>query len=124
MSEVAARRPIERRLSDAGLPPLPRTAWLEIDLDALADNLALLRDLAGPGIPVRPVVKADAYGHGAVPVALALEGSGADGFCVAAIDEALELRGAGVRGPILVLYPVPAAWVGEAARLGISVAGG
>jgi alanine racemase len=124
MSEVAARRPIERRLSDAGLPPLPRTAWLEIDLDALADNLALLRDLAGPGIPVRPVVKADAYGHGAVPVALALEGSGADGFCVAAIDEALELRGAGVRGPILVLYPVPVAWVGEAVRLGISVAGG
>jgi alanine racemase len=124
MSEVAARRPIERRLSDAGLPPLPRTAWLEIDLDALADNLALLRDLAGPGIPVRPVVKADAYGHGAVPIALALEGSGADGFCVAAIDEALDLRGAGVRGPILVLYPVPAAWVGEAARLGISVAGG
>jgi alanine racemase len=124
MSEVAARRPIERRLSDAGLPPLPRTAWLEIDLDALSDNLALLRDLAGPGIAVRPVVKADAYGHGAVPVALALEGSGADGFCVAAIDEALELRGAGVRGPILVLYPVPVAWVGEAVRLGISVAGG
>ena len=52
------------------------------------------------------------------------KGAGADGFCVAAIDEALELRGAGVRGPILVLYPVPAAWVGEAARLGISVAGG
>lgn len=124
MSEVAARRPIERRLSDAGLPALPRTAWLEIDLETLADNLATLCDLAGPGIPVRPVVKADAYGHGAVPVALALEGSGADGFCVAAIDEAFELRGAGVRGPILVLYPVAAAWVGEAARLGISVAGG
>ena len=124
MSAVAARRPIERRLSDAGLPPLPRTAWLEIDLEALADNLATLRELAGPGVPVRPVVKADAYGHGAVPVALALEGSGADGFCVAAVDEALELRGAGVRGPILVLYPVPAAWVVEAARLGISVAGG
>ena len=123
MSEVATRRPIERRLSDAGLPPLPRTAWLEIDLEALADNLATLRELAGPGIPVRPVVKADAYGHGAVPVALALEGAGADGFCVAAVDEALELRGAGVRGPILVLYPVPAAWVGEAARLGIAVAG-
>jgi alanine racemase len=119
-----ARRPIERRLADAGLPPLPRTAWLEIDLEALADNLAALRDLAGPGIPVRPVVKADAYGHGAVPVALALEGAGADGFCVAAIDEALELRGAGIRGPILVLYPVPGAWVGEAARLGIAVAGG
>jgi alanine racemase len=124
LSEATARRPIERRMSDAGLPPLPRTAWLEIDLDALAENLAVLRELAGPGIPVRPVVKADAYGHGAVPVALALEGSGTDGFCVAAIDEALELRGAGVRGPILVLYPVPAAWVAEAARLGVSVAGG
>jgi alanine racemase len=124
MTEVLPRRPIERRLADAGLPPLPRTAWLEIDLEALADNLAVLRDLAGPGIPVRPVVKADAYGHGAVPVALALEGGGADGFCVAAIDEALELRGAGVRGPLLVLYPVPSAWVAEAARLGIAVAGG
>ena len=73
MSDVAARRPIERRLSDAGLPPLPRTAWLEIDLEALADNLDTLRALAGPGVPVRPVVKADAYGHGAVPVARALE---------------------------------------------------
>jgi alanine racemase len=124
MSDVAARRPIERRLSDAGLPPIPRTAWLELDLEALADNLATLRALAGPGIPVRPVVKADAYGHGAVPIALALEGAGADGFCVAAMDEALELRGAGVRGPILVLYPVPALLVGEAARLGIAVAGG
>lgn len=124
MTDVVPRRPIERRLADAGLTPLPRTAWLEIDLEALADNLAVLRDLAGPGIPVRPVVKADAYGHGAVPVALALEGSGADGFCVAAVDEALELRGAGVRGSILVLYPVPSAWVAEAARLGIAVAGG
>ena len=124
MTEALPRRPIERRLADAGLPPLPRTAWLEIDLEALADNLAVLRDLAGPGIAVRPVVKADAYGHGAVPVALALEGGGADGFCVAAVDEALELRGAGVRGPILVLYPVPSAWVAEAARLGIAVAGG
>ena len=55
-----------------------------------------------------PVVKADAYGHGAVPVALALEAAGADGFCVAAFDEALELRAGGVRAPILVLYPVPA----------------
>ncbi len=121
---MRARRPIERRLSDAGLPPLPRTAWLEIDLEALAENLAVLRDRAGPDIPVRPVVKADAYGHGSVPIAIALEGGGADGFCVAAIDEALELRGAGVRGPIIVLYPVPGAWVAEAARLGIMVAGG
>ena len=96
-------------------------AWLEIDLDALRGNLAVVRELAGPGVPVRPVVKADAYGHGAVPIALALEAAGADGFCVAAFDEALELREGGVSGPILVLYPVPAAWAAEAARAGIAV---
>ena len=99
MTPVTPRRPIERRLAAAGLPPLPRTAWLEIDLDALRDNLAALRVLAGPGVPVRPVVKADAYGHGAIPVARALEAAGADGFCVAAVDEALELRDAGIRAP-------------------------
>jgi alanine racemase len=124
MTPTPARRPIERRLADAGLPALPRTAWLEIDLEALCGNLAVLRELAGPDVPIRPVVKADAYGHGGVPVALALEAAGADGFCVAAIDEALELRGGGVRGPILVLYPIPATSVREAARLGIAVAGG
>ena len=118
------RLAIETRLAAAGLPPLPRTAWLEIDLDALRDNLDLLRRLAGPGVPVRPVVKADAYGHGAVPVARALEAAGVDGFCVAAFDEALELREAGLRGPLLVLYPVPVAWAGEAARQRITVSAG
>ena len=124
MTEPTARPPIESRLAAAGLPPLPRTAWLEIDLDALRGNLGVVRALAGPGQPVRPVVKADAYGHGAVPVAAALEAAGADGFCVAAMDEAVELREGGIRAPILVLYPVPVAWVGIAARLGIAVTGG
>jgi alanine racemase len=118
------RRPIDERLAAAGLPPLPRTAWLEIDLDALRHNLGQLRLLAGDGVPIRPVVKADAYGHGAVPVARALEDDGADGFCVATMDEALELREAGLRGPILVLYPIPGAWAAEAARRGIAVTAG
>jgi alanine racemase len=52
-------------------------------------------------------VKADAYGHGAVPVARALVAAGADGFCVATLDEALALREAGVGRPILVLYAIP-----------------
>ena len=124
MEPAPARPAIEQRLADAGLPPLPRTAWLELDLDALRDNLAVVRELAGPGVPVRPVVKADAYGHGAVPIALALEAAGADGFCVAAFDEAVELRDGGVQAPILVLYPVPAAWAVDAARLGIALAVG
>lgn len=115
---------IEDRLAAAGLPPLPRTAWLQIDLEALRGNLAALRALAGDGVPVHPVVKADAYGHGAVPVALALEAAGADGFCVAAMDEALALRAGGIRAPIRVLYPIPPAFAGEAARQGIAVSAG
>jgi alanine racemase len=121
---VPRRLPIEARLAAAGLPALPRTAWLEIDLDALRHNLDVVRGLAGPGVPVRPVVKADAYGHGAVPVTRALEAAGADGFCVAAFDEALELREGGIRGPLLVLYPIPAAWAGEARRQRIAVTAG
>ncbi|MEA2653852.1 MAG: alanine racemase [Chloroflexota bacterium] len=124
MTTHPGRLPIEQRLAAAGLPALPRNAWLEIDLDALRGNLGVLRELAGPGVPVRPVVKADAYGHGAIPVALALEAAGVDGLCVAAFDEALELRDGGVRVPILVLYPVPTSLLADAARLGISVAGG
>jgi alanine racemase len=124
MTGTAVRDPIERRLDAAGLPPLPRTAWLEIDLDALAANLATLRRRAGDGVPVRPVVKADAYGHGAVPVARALEAAGADGFCVAAFDEAVELREAGIHRPIAVLYPVPPGAAADAARLEVGVSAG
>jgi alanine racemase len=124
VTQGPARRAIELRLAEAGLAALPRWAWLELDLDALRGNLAVIRELAGPGVPIRPVVKADAYGHGAVPIARALEEAGADGFCVAALDEALELRDGGVEAPILVLYPVPGAWAADAARLGIAVAVG
>ena len=99
-------------------------AWLEIDLDALRANLATIREHVGQGIPVHPVVKADAYGHGAVPVTRALEAAGADGFCVAAYDEAVALRDGGVRSPILVLYPIPIAWATDAARRRITVTAG
>jgi alanine racemase len=75
-------------------------------------------------VPLHPVVKADAYGHGAIPVARELERAGADGFCVATLDEALALRRAGITRPILVLYPVPPALAGLAARQGISVTAG
>ncbi len=118
------RPPIEDRLIAAGQPPLPRTAWLEIDLAALLANLELLRAAAGPGVPIRPVVKADAYGHGAVAVTRALVGAGIDGLCVATLDEALALRAAGVEDPILVMYPVPPAWAPDAARSGITVTAG
>jgi alanine racemase len=119
---VTARPPVDDRLAAAGLPPLPRTAWLEIDLDRLRANLAAFRTAVPAGVRIEPVVKADAYGHGAVEVARALEAAGADGFSVAAFDEAVELRAAGIRAPILCLYAVPPAVVPAAMRLGVAVA--
>ena len=116
------RLPIERRLAAAGLAPLPRAAWLEIDLDGLVANLAALRAGLPPGVRVEPVVKADAYGHGAVPIARALEAAGADGLSVATFDEAVELRAGGVRCPILCLYAVPPEVVPAAMRLDLAVA--
>jgi alanine racemase len=115
------RHGIQAALRDAGLPALPRTAWLAVDLDRLGANLLSLRTLVPAGTRVDPVVKADAYGHGAVPVARSLEAAGADGFGVATFDEALELRAGGVRAPILVLYPVPPDAVREAAATRIAI---
>lgn len=77
-----------------------RPAIARIDLEALRHNYRLARQLGGG--KALAVVKADAYGHGAVRCAKALENE-ADGFAVAAIEEALELRESGIRKPILLL---------------------
>ena len=106
------------------MPALPRTAWLELDLDALAANLDLVRRLVGLGVLVQPVVKADAYGHGMIPVARALTDAGADGLCVATFDEAAALRDAGIETRLIVLYPIPPERAVEAARRQIAVAVG
>jgi len=95
---------------------------LRIDLGRLAHNLAAIRAALPAGVRVEPVVKADAYGHGAVPCARALAAAGADGFCVATFDEGVELRLAGIRSPILILYPVPPELAIEAARRSFAVA--
>lgn len=81
----------------------------------------MLRELAGPDVPVHPVVKGDAYGHGVVPVARALTSAGADGFCVATFDEAINLRRARIDLPILVLWGIPAELASQAAANGIAV---
>lgn len=77
-----------------------RPARALIDLQALRHNYRLARECSGAR--ALAVIKADAYGHGAVRVAQALEAE-ADGFAVACIEEALELRQAGIRAPILLL---------------------
>ena len=80
---------------------MPRPSQFSIDLDALAHNFEALSRLAGPRLKMA-VVKANAYGHGAVACAQALETS-ADAFAVAITEEAIELRDAGIVNPILVL---------------------
>lgn len=77
-----------------------RPARALIDLQALRHNYQLAREVTGA--KALAVIKADAYGHGAVRCAQALEAE-ADGFAVACIEEALELRAAGIRAPILLL---------------------
>ena len=85
-----------------------RPTYAEIDLSALRHNFAQARRQAGEDRQLLAVVKADAYGHGAVPVARTLEDAGADLFGVALVEEGVELREAGIQSPILILggtYP-------------------
>lgn len=81
----------------------PHRVWADVRLDHLRDNVALLRSRLRGATRLMAVVKADAYGHGAVPVARELQSFGVDAFGVGDSGEALELREAGVRGTILVL---------------------
>ncbi|MDE7261373.1 MAG: alanine racemase [Oscillospiraceae bacterium] len=85
-----------------------RRAWAEIDLDVLAHNYRALRARMGPAARFMGVVKADAYGHGAAQVARTLEELGAEYLAVSNLDEARELRHAGVTCPILQLGVTPA----------------
>ncbi len=80
-------------------------SWVEVDLDAIVENLEVVRRVVGRDRRVLGVVKADAYGHGASAVALALEASGIEAFGVSTVAEALGLRAAGVACPILVFTP-------------------
>ena len=82
--------------------------WAEVDLDALAHNYRALRAMLPQGCRFLGLVKADAYGHGAVPVARKLQALGADMLAVACVAEGAELRRAGVTLPILCLGQTPA----------------
>ncbi len=112
---------IEERLAEAGLPPLRRRAWLEIDLGAIQNNVLVFRELVGPTVQLSAVVKADAYGHGMVSVARAFEAAGVDRLCVASLDEAVALRKAGIESDILILYPIPAEMVATAGHFNVQL---
>jgi Alr-MurF fusion protein len=90
-----------------------RPTWLEIDLGVIRENVRLLRQMIGQDRQLFAVVKANAYGHGATLVAPAALDGGADRLAVAAVNEGIELRQAGISAPILVLGYTPG-WQAEA----------
>ena len=80
-----------------------RPTWAEIDLDSLIHNFNVVRGLVDDHVGVLSVVKADAYGHGAVEVGKTLEEAGTDMLGVATVEEAVELRDYGIEIPIILL---------------------
>jgi alanine racemase len=82
----------------------PHRAWIEIDHSALVENLAQLRRRAGSGREMIAVVKANAYGHGAIEVSRTLVRHGVERLAVATLGEGIALRDAGIGVPILVLW--------------------
>ncbi len=90
------------RFSEIDIRTSIRPTVADIDLGAVQRNHTRVREAVGPGVRVFGVVKADAYGHGAVPVARALEPL-CHALAVSLVEEGLELRAAGIRAPILVL---------------------
>ena len=93
-----------------------RRTWAEIDLDALAWNYEVARRRIGDGVKYLGVVKADAYGHGAVQIARKLEALGVDYLAVSSLDEARELRNGQIKAPILILGHTPPEMVSELIR--------
>lgn len=87
--------------------PAIRWAWVEIDQGALRRNTRAFKNLLGYGKRLCCVVKADAYGHGAVQCAKIMHATGADMFAVATVSEGVQLREGGIKSPILVLNEPP-----------------
>src|SRR2546421_11078584 len=82
---------------------LPFRCWVEVSRAQIAANYQAVRKVVGAGVEVMPVVKADAYRHGAIEVSRTLEEQGANWLAVSSTDEGVSLRDAGIRARILVM---------------------
>src|SRR5205085_2834503 len=94
--------------------PMPVSTWIEVDLDRFAANLRAVRALAGEGRDILLVVKADAYGHGAVEIARAATAEGVAQLGVATLHEGIQLRQARCALPIIALSPLLTSEIDEA----------
>ncbi|OGB89395.1 alanine racemase [candidate division WOR-1 bacterium RIFCSPHIGHO2_01_FULL_53_15] len=94
--------------------------YAEISLEAIKHNIAAIKRFLAPGVRFMAVVKANAYGHGAVAVSRAAVEAGADYLGVANLKEALELREAGVLSPVLILTESPTSVADEVVQHGLT----
>ncbi len=95
-------------------------SWVEVDLDHFAWNWAELRRLVGPEVKILQVVKADAYGHGAIEISQAALKNGAACLGVANADEGVQLRVSGIDAPIVILSPSTGAEIREIIKYGLT----
>jgi alanine racemase len=100
---------------------ISRPSRVEVNLGSLRHNIRTIRSWVGDGARLMAVVKADAYGHGAVKVAEVASGEGVDFLGVALLEEADEISDAGIKSPIVVLYPETLERSAEAVRKGYCV---
>lgn len=98
---------------------LLKRTWADVSLDNLSHNYKVLRENVPAGCRFLGVVKADAYGHGAVPISQHLEELGADFLAVSNLEEAVQLRRAAVKLPILLLGYTPAVYAPDLAEMEI-----
>lgn len=101
------------------MPPFARPAWVVVDLQALTYNIRQTRRLLLPHQRLLAVVKANAYGHGAVKVSQVLQREGVEYLGVASLEEAIQLQDAGIVQPLLILGYTPPRYAPELAARGI-----
>ena len=103
---------------------LKKRTWAEVSLGAIEHNYRAMREKLVPGTKYMGIVKANAYGHGAIPVARRLSQIGCDYLAVACLDEAVQLRQGGIDLPILILGYTPPAYAADLAEYNITQAVG
>jgi alanine racemase len=96
-------------------------AWVQVRADALLDNYARITESVGAEVRVLPMVKADAYGLGMLPVARCLEPLDPWGFGVATVSEGIELRDAGIDRRVVICSPIPADEIEAAVVAGLEI---
>jgi len=96
-----------------------RPTWVEIDLHSIKSNLETVRSIVGENVSILAIVKADAYGHGAVTVSKTLINNGVEILGVATLEEAMELRDSGINHPIIILGGIQKDELDEVIKHGI-----